>query len=82
MLINGVRINDAQTGHNSMNLPFDVSSVERIEILKGPAARRFGEGAYAGVINIVTKPSSENNIVLNGEGGDFNSCLLYTSRCV
>jgi iron complex outermembrane receptor protein len=73
LLINGIRINDAQTGHNSMNLPFDVSSVERIEILKGPAARRFGQGAYAGVINIVTKPSSENNIILNGEGGDFNS---------
>lgn len=73
LLINGVRINDAQTGHNSMNLPFDVSTVERIEILKGPAARRYGQGAYAGVINIVTNPSSENNIVLNGEGGDFNS---------
>ncbi len=73
LLINGIRINDAQTGHNSMNLPFDVSSVERIEILKGPAARRFGQGAYAGVINIVTKPSSGNNVIVNGEGGDFNS---------
>ena len=73
LLINGVRINDAQTGHNSMNLPFDVSSVERIEILKGPAARRFGQGAYAGVINIVTKPSSENDIAIKGVGGDFKS---------
>ena len=73
LLINGIRVNDAQTGHNSMNLPFDVSSVERVEILKGPAARRFGQGAYAGVINVVTKPSSENSLILNGEGGDFNS---------
>jgi iron complex outermembrane receptor protein len=73
LLINGVRINDAQTGHNIMNLPFEVSSVERIEILKGPAARRFGQGAYAGVINIVTKPSSENDLVIKGEGGDFKS---------
>lgn len=73
LLMNGVRINDAQTGHNSMNLPFDVSSVERIEILKGPAARRFGQGAYAGVINIVTKPDTDNNLTLKAEAGDFNS---------
>lgn len=73
LLINGLRINDAQTGHNSMNLPFDVSSVERIEVLKGPAARRFGQGAYAGVINIVTKPSLENGLQVKLEGGDYNS---------
>ena len=73
LLINGVRVNDAQTGHNSMNLPFDFSSVERIEILKGPAARRFGQGAYAGVINVITKPSQENDLVVRAEGGDFKS---------
>lgn len=73
LLINGVRVNDAQTGHNSMNLPFDVSSVERIEILKGPAARRFGQGAYAGVINVITKTSQENDLAVRAEGGGFKS---------
>lgn len=52
ILVNGIRINDSQTGHNSMNIPFDLVSVEKIEIVKGPAARRFGQNAYAGVINI------------------------------
>ena len=28
ILVNGVRINDSQTGHNSMNIPFDLASVE------------------------------------------------------
>ncbi|MGL6129443.1 TonB-dependent receptor, partial [Chryseobacterium artocarpi] len=54
LLLNGVRINDSQTGHNSMNLPVDLEDVEKIEIIKGPAARRFGQNAYAGVINVIT----------------------------
>lgn len=73
VLINGIRVNDPQTGHNTLNFPFDVNSVERIEIVKGPAARRFGQGAYAGVINVVTKPSSDNQVTVNGEGGDYNT---------
>ncbi|XJR85300.1 TonB-dependent receptor [Elizabethkingia anophelis] len=35
MLVNGIRMSDAQTGHNMMNVPFSLASVERIEIIKG-----------------------------------------------
>ncbi len=73
LLVNGIRMADSQTGHNSMNLPFDLASVEKIEILKGTAARGFGNGAYAGVVNIITKPNSINDLTIRGEGGDFNS---------
>lgn len=76
ILVNGIRINDSQTGHNSMNIPFDLASVEKIEIVKGPAARRFGQNAYAGVINIITKPSSDENIVFTSSGGDFKTYSL------
>lgn len=76
ILVNGVRINDSQTGHNSMNIPFDLASVEKIEIVKGPAARRFGQNAYAGVINIITKASSDENIVFTASGGDFKTYSL------
>ena len=76
ILVNGIRMNDSQTGHNSMSIPFDLSSVERIEIVKGPASRRFGQNAYAGVVNIVTKPSSEDNVMISGEGGDYKTFSL------
>lgn len=76
ILVNGIRINDSQTGHNSMNIPFDLASVEKIEIVKGPAARRFGQNAYAGVINIITKPSSDESIVFTASGGDFKTYSL------
>lgn len=73
LLVNGIRMADSQTGHNSMNVPFDLASIEKIEILKGTAAKGFGNGAYAGVINIITKPSANNNILISGEGGDFKT---------
>ena len=79
ILINGIRMNDSQTGHNTMNLPLDLASIERIEIIKGPAARRFGQNAYAGAINIVTRPSTKNDLTISGSLGDFNTTSLGAS---
>ena len=76
ILVNGIRMNDSQTGHNTMSIPFDLASVEKIEILKGPAARRFGQNAYAGVVNIITKPSSDESVTISGSGGDFKTYSL------
>lgn len=76
ILVNGIRMNDSQTGHNSMSVPFDLASVERIEIVKGPASRRFGQNAYAGVVNIVTKSVSEKAVIISAEGGDYKAFSL------
>lgn len=59
-----------------MSVPFDLASVERIEVIKGPAARRFGQNAYAGVINIVTKPAAEDKATVAASGGDFGTYSL------
>jgi vitamin B12 transporter len=70
ILINGIKISDMQTGHHSLNLPIDVDNVERIEILKGPAARVFGQNAFAGAINIITKNPEETFIKLQLTAGE------------
>jgi vitamin B12 transporter len=60
VLIDGVPMRDAQTGHLMMNLPVDIEQVERIEIIKGTASRIYGANALAGAINIVTRaPASD-----------------------
>ncbi len=79
ILINGIRMNDSQTGHNSMNIPVDLQNVERIEIIKGPAARRFGQNAYAGVINIITRTNVSDHVKISAEGGDFETYNLGVS---
>ncbi|NMR32794.1 TonB-dependent receptor [Chryseobacterium aquaticum] len=73
LLLNGIRMNDSQTGHNSLNVPVDLEDVERIEVIKGPAARRFGQNAFAGVINIITKANPVKRVKLRAEGGDYET---------
>lgn len=73
ILINGIRMNDSQTGHNSLNIPVDLDDVERIEIVKGPAARRFGQNAYAGAINIITKTQIGKNVKISANAGDYKT---------
>lgn len=55
ILVNGFKMTDPQTGHHIMNIPISPENIERIEIIKGPAARIYGQNAFAGAINIVTK---------------------------
>ena len=50
ILIDGVKISDPQTGHNSMNLPFSLDNIERIEVLKGEGGRIFGANAFSGAV--------------------------------
>lgn len=73
ILINGIRMNDSQTGHNTLNIPVDLEDVERIEIIKGPAARRFGQNAYAGAINIITKTHVGKNVKISANEGDYET---------
>lgn len=69
VLVDGVKMNDPQTGHHTFNLPFSVDMIEKIEILQGGASRVFGTSAFSGVINIITKKNLDNQLRLNIGGG-------------
>jgi iron complex outermembrane receptor protein len=72
ILINGIKINDPQTGHHSLNLPIDIENIERIEILEGPGARIYGQNAFAGAINFITTQNYNDRISASFTGGQNN----------
>lgn len=55
VLLDGIKLNDPLTGHFSSYIPVAPYEIERIEILRGPAAAVYGAEAVGGVINIITK---------------------------
>jgi len=73
LLIDGVKMDDAQTGHHTMNGILSLENIERIEIIKGPAARIYGQNAFTGAVNIVTKAVTENAAIVNLNYGAYNN---------
>ena len=71
ILLNGINISDPQTGHYSLNLPIDLESVEKIEILEGAAARIFGNNALGGAVNFITGRRPEKSLKASMTGGQY-----------
>lgn len=55
VLLDGVKVNDPITGHFNSYIPVTPSEIDRIEVLRGPAAAIYGAEAVGGVINVITK---------------------------
>ena len=71
VLLNGINICDAQTAHNTFDFPVDISEIERIEVLEGPAGRVYGTSSLLGAINIVTKTPPSSSLSARIEGGSY-----------
>jgi len=71
VLVNGMRVSDAQTGHHAMDLPLPFEAVEQVEILHGSGATLYGSDAIGGTINFVTKKPESAELKLMGGLGEF-----------
>lgn len=69
VLINGVKMIDAQSAHNMMNIPVPLTAIDHIEVLRGAAARVYGINALTGAINIVTKKEKHSSVSADIQGG-------------
>lgn len=55
VLLDGMRLNDPNTGHFSSYIPLAPAEIERIEVLKGPSSAIYGADAVGGVVHVITK---------------------------
>lgn len=69
ILVNGIKVLDAQTAHNGLNLPIPTDAIERIEIIRGPAARIYGINSLTGAINIVTRKPQQPELSAHAYAG-------------
>ncbi|RPD99880.1 TonB-dependent receptor [Aureibaculum marinum] len=76
ILIDGIKMDDAQTGHHTMNAMVSLDNIERIEVIKGPAARVFGQNAFAGAINIVTKKIKSDALIASASYGSYENLKI------
>ena len=82
VLIDGIRMNDMQTGHHNLDIPVAPQDIERIEIMQGHSSSIYGSGAFGGVINIITKSVVKGTapMKLSVSGGDFGLFNINTNK--
>lgn len=69
ILLNGINLTNPQTGHYSLDIPVNLSDIERIEIVQGSSSFLYGASAFSGGINIVTKKDPRSNAFGQIESG-------------
>ncbi len=58
VMIDGISLNDPQTGHFNLDLPLSIYDLEKVEIMRGAGSSIYGSNAMGGVLNFIT-PSPE-----------------------
>lgn len=59
LLMNGVPVQFSLQGGRPTLLRLPVSSIARVEVIRGPGSAVYGADAYAAVINVITKGAAE-----------------------
>ena len=74
ILLNGLRINDPETGHLNLDIPISLDAVTRIDILHGSGSTFYGSDAIGGAVNLLTQPPAPGFTVIGSAGGgSYNS---------
>jgi outer membrane receptor for ferrienterochelin and colicins len=76
VLLDGHTLNDNVYGsaYTGTDMPLNMASIERIEVVRGPGSALYGTGAMFAVINIITKPGARiDGTTIGLARGSFNT---------
>ncbi|HAN19463.1 MAG: hypothetical protein A2X13_02195 [Bacteroidetes bacterium GWC2_33_15] len=73
LLIDGVQVNELNSGGFYAGGQYNLSNIERIEVIYGPSSVVYGTNAVSGIINIITQNPTEKKIEINALAGNFNT---------
>jgi outer membrane receptor for ferrienterochelin and colicins len=80
LLVNGHRINNDLNDSAAIDTSFilDIDLIDRVEIIRGPTSVLYGNNAFFGVINIITRQGNQvNGVEVSGAYGSFDA---YSGR--
>ncbi|HEV2719188.1 MAG TPA: TonB-dependent receptor [Thermoanaerobaculia bacterium] len=60
VLVDGVPVADAESGLADWR-HLRAANIERVEVLRGPASPLYGDTAFGGVIDVITRPADSGN---------------------
>jgi outer membrane cobalamin receptor len=79
VMLNGLRMDDVQSGHHDMDLPLPTTAVQRIEVMRGAGSTLYGADAMAGSVNVVAAQPERSDIRVGAGVGNFGTNQQYGS---
>lgn len=77
LLVDGILINELNSGGFYGGAQYDLGNTERIEVVYGPSSALYGTNAVSGIINIITrKPQTSQTGHVSGSLGNFRTNSL------
>ena len=73
VLLNGLRINDPETGHLNLDISVPLEAISRIDVLHGSGSTFYGSDALGGAVNLITSQPTLTSIATKVGFGNFGS---------
>lgn len=73
VLVNGLSMSGESTGISNSLLLMPLAQVERLEFVRGPGSTLYGDFAFMGLLNIVTRQNDRQTFVRIQEGPSFTA---------
>ena len=74
VLVNGLRVNDPETGHLNLDIPVPLDAISRVDILHGSGSTFYGSDAIGGAVNLLTSaPAPGLSLIVRSGAGNYGS---------
>lgn len=73
VLIDGLRVDDPETGHLNMDISVPLDAISRVEVLHGSGSTFYGSDAIGGAVNFITERPSKISVVARSGAGNYGS---------
>ena len=74
ILVNGMRVDDPETGHLNLDIPVPLDAITRIDILHGSGSTFYGSDSIGGAVNLLTgAPPAGLGLIMRSGAGNYGS---------